>query len=126
MSDAGSAPDRRISDSSATSSCVNDPVMRASVCMIADSIRGAERTLPSSTIASVRPTLADVTLPNFLEPSDLSVKPTAGRPNSSTTERAFRRSLPVTAGTDRTRYHSVIGLLRSPPIPDITSWPGGT
>ena len=51
VSDAGSAPDRRISERFWTSSCVKLPVMRPSV-VIRPSMRGADCTRPSSTIAS--------------------------------------------------------------------------
>ena len=72
-----------MSDRFWTSSCVKLPVMRPSVLM-RDSMRGADCTRPSRTIASWRPTFSPVTLPNFRPPSLFSVKPTAGWLFSST------------------------------------------
>jgi hypothetical protein len=63
------------------------------------SIRGADRTLLSRTIASWRPTCAAVTLLNFSAPVDFRVKATAGWFASSTDGRALRRSLPVIDAT---------------------------
>ena len=57
--------------------------MRASACAMRASMTGADRTWPSSTIASWRPTFCSVTRVNFVTPSLFSVKPTAGWLNSS-------------------------------------------
>ncbi len=71
--------------------------------VIRPSMRGADTTRLSRTIASERPMFSPVTFPNFRAPSFLSEKLTAGRPFSSMVGLAPRRSLPVTAGILRTR-----------------------
>ena len=77
ISGAGSAPARRISDSSFVSATVKLPVIWP-LPKICDWMVGAETTLPSSTIANGRPILAPVTRPNFFAPSAFRVKLTAG------------------------------------------------
>ena len=99
---AGSAPERSVSERSATSSVVKLPWMMPSLVMRL-SMRGADTTRLSSTIASERPTLSPVTLPNLREPSLVSWNLTAGLLFSSIEAEALRRSAPVTAATLRTR-----------------------
>ena len=86
---------------SAASCCVKPPVIRPSV-VIRPSMRGADCTRPSSTIASWRPMFSPVIFAKRREPSLLSVKLTAGWLFSSSVGRAVRRSRPVTAAAART------------------------
>ncbi len=67
-----------------------------------DWIVGAEVTRLSMMIASRRPMFVSVTTPNFLAPSLLNVKLTAGRLFWSTDGRALVRSRPLTAAALRT------------------------
>ena len=81
---------------------VKEPVMRPS-SLIFVSMRAAEDTRRSSTIASSRPMFSPVALPNLRAPSLVSEKLTAGRLFSSIVGLALRRSCPVTAATFLTR-----------------------
>ena len=99
--------------------------MRPSVVM-RESMRGADCTRPSSTIASWRPMFSPVTLPNLRPPSLFSVKLTAGWLFSSSDG---ARVAQVAAGDRRHLPHQVVdraAVARPPVAPGTMSMPGGT
>ena len=80
MSLAGSAPARSKTARLSACSTVKLPVIWPEPPVIGPRMRGAEMTLPSSTMANGRPTLSEVTWPKRWPPRRLKRKLTSGSP----------------------------------------------
>ena len=106
LSGAGSAPARSTTARSLASATEKRPVIWPEPPRIGSRMTGALTTLPSSTIANGRLTLAWVVSPNRLAPAESKRNVTDGRPVSSNDGCASTKRSPLTITRLRTTYCS--------------------